>query len=127
MRHHADLDVAPLAELEQLEQAQALEVVRQEQLAAWRAWWKTAAKEQVRAEQVRRWVRDLGYPGRAKAAERALVGVGKPAIRALIDALRTPSSREAAHRVLRAITGQKLAADVRPWLAWWEKQEQQGK
>lgn len=98
--------------------------VRQEQLAAWRAWWKSASKQQVRAEQVRRWVRDLGYPGRTKAAEKALVGVGKPAVRPLIDALRTPSSRESAHRVLRAITGQKLAADVRPWLEWWEKQEQ---
>lgn len=101
--------------------------VRQDQLAAWRAWWTAAGPAQVQAERVRRWVRDLGYPGRVKAAEKALVGVGEPALRSLIDALRTPSSRASAHRVLRAITGQKLAPDPQAWLEWWEQQEERGK
>ncbi|MGE0708863.1 MAG: hypothetical protein AB7N76_22465 [Planctomycetota bacterium] len=96
---------------------------RGEQVAAWRAWWKEQGPRQLQAEHMRRWVEDLGYAARSKSAEKQLVAVGRPAVRPLIDALRAGSTRVRAHKLLVAITGQKLGPEVDPWLAWVEGEE----
>jgi hypothetical protein len=48
--------------------------------------------------------------------------MGKRTARQLIDGLQDEKTKPHAHALLRELTGEKLPAEVAPWLAWWEKQ-----
>ncbi len=57
------------------------------------------------------------------AATAALAKIGRPAVPALIDALRTRKTRQYAGSVLYELTGQAFGEDVRAWTEWWRTQE----
>lgn len=103
-------------------QADAAPGVRKKQADAWRAWWQQEGPALVTAERVRRAVLDLGVEPRAAKATQDLRAIGRPAVRGLIDGLRSEASKARAHALLEELTRQKLPADVGAWLDWWEKQ-----
>jgi hypothetical protein len=94
---------------------------RQKQQADWKAWWEKNHGSLQGEQDARAAAQDLGDPAKADAAERTLKKIGKPAVRALIDALRDARAASRAHGLLMEITGQSLSSDPKEWMAWWEK------
>lgn len=100
----------------------AAEGARKKAVDAWRGWWREEGPKRVAGERARRLAVDLQTDAKATAAAKELEAIGKPAVRALIDALRVTASKARAHALLKKITGEAFPADLEPWLAWWEKQ-----
>lgn len=90
--------------------------LRGEQLAGIQTWWEQNKAGTLQQAQIQRAVEDLGRPQRAAAAEEALRGFGKPALRPLVDALRVEASRARAHALLQAISGKTLPPEPEAWL-----------
>lgn len=98
---------------------------RTEQVAALRSYWRQRGPAQLQAEAIQRDLRSLSYPGREAAARAALLKAGRPAVPALIDALRgVGRAKTLAHGLLIEITKAKLPPEVEPWQEWLEKAEQ---
>lgn len=90
---------------------------RADQIATWKLWWLDNGEALAQAEDVRRAVENLGIKARADAAAKRLKAIGKPALRALVDGLRSDATRKRAHELLKAISGKTdLPAKVGPWL-----------
>ncbi len=89
---------------------------RSQQIATWNAWWMSNKDSLTQAEEIRRAVSDLALKPRADAAAERLKKIGKPALRALVDGLRSDTTRKRAHELLKAISGKDLPAEVAPWL-----------
>jgi hypothetical protein len=91
-------------------------------LERWRRLWAQSSGELLRREEIRRAIRALAIPGRREAARRRLVAIGRPAARALIDALRSDDLRDEAAGVLAEISGRAdLGADRDAWEKWLEE------
>lgn len=89
---------------------------RREALARLRAWWDAEGPARVQAERIQRALRDLALPHRVAAAERDLRAIGRPALRALVDGLRSETTRARAHALLQELSGLKHPPDVAVWL-----------
>lgn len=122
LRAAAGRTLVALAGPRQVFEPDAPPSARKEQVDAWRAWWQQEGPALVTTERVRRAVHDLGVEARAAQATQDLRAVGRAAVRSLIDALRVEASKARAHALLKELTGQKLPADVGPWLDWWDTQ-----
>jgi hypothetical protein len=90
---------------------------RADQIATWKLWWREHGEGIAQAEEIRRAVSSLGIKARADAAAKSLKAIGKPALRALVDGLRSDATRKRAHELLKAISGKSdLPPKVGPWL-----------
>jgi hypothetical protein len=89
---------------------------REEQVAALRTYWDLEGKRLLREAQIQRAVEDLARPERAAAAEETLTVVGEQALRPLVDALRSETSRSRAHALLKKLSGKDLPPDPAAWL-----------
>ena len=97
---------------------------RAEQVAALRSYWRQRGPAQLQAEELQRYLRGLSYPGRESAARAALLKAGRPAVPALIDALRgVGRAKTVAHELLVEITKAKLPPQPEPWLEWLDQEQ----
>ncbi len=94
----------------------ATAAARHDARAALRRWWSERGEARVLEERVRRAVTDLSLPHRVAAAERALRAIGPPALRGLVDGLRSDTTRARAHALLVELSGKELPATVEVWL-----------
>ena len=65
-----------------------------------------------------------GNDARRDAAVQALKRIGRPAVPALIAALKKKKTRQCAGITLYEITGETFGEDARAWSRWWAKQKE---
>jgi hypothetical protein len=95
---------------------------RQRQQVAWKAWWDSSHVAAVAATVAPRAVEALGLDSaRAAAAETKLRDLGLQSVRALIEGLRQPRTKDKAHALLKEITKADIPPEPEAWLAWAEK------
>jgi HEAT repeat protein len=92
----------------------------------WRKVWAEEKNLLLRREEVRRAVRDLSRAEETDAAKERLRKIGRPAVRALIEALADERVRSEAAALLEEITGKSFGGDKEAWEAWWRAEGSQG-
>jgi hypothetical protein len=92
---------------------------REASVARWQAAWDERKDALFERAALRADVEALGRPEAREAARARLVAKGKPAVRALIEALARDALRGQAALALEEITGQKLGAEKDAWERWW--------